>query len=130
MPDAGVCSPGYHWGMAKAPDRSGNIWILVPLAALMIPIIAIAGNNPVFWAIFAMAVVLGGGTLAARNLMSHRHELRMAEIEAQAKVMAEERAQLEVANRILDADVAELRSQFRAQPPTPTAGPESGASEH
>lgn len=101
-------------------DGSSNIWILIPLMALMIPIIAVGSSSEqaaAFWAVLATALLLGGGTFAARSLMTHRHRLRMIEIEAQAKIAAEERHQLEAANRILDADsaAAELREQLRAE---------------
>ena len=91
--------------MAKEKDGLGdNIWILIPLAALSIPIFAIIGENVILTSVIAGLVALIGITLALRSLMTHRHNLRMEELEAQERIARAEREQLSAAQRILELD--------------------------
>lgn len=105
--------------MAKNKD-SDSLWVLVPLAALMIPIIAVSdGNTVLVWAIAAAFVIAAGG-LVGRSLMDRAHRHRLAEMEAKARLEAAERERLREANRVLDTDdrVRELRQSIRDdQPP-------------
>lgn len=97
---------------ADAEDRSWNWAYLIPILALMIPIVAIAGSSAWFTWVVAIAAVLGGSTLAGKYLLDHRHDLRMQELEVERRLLAEERSQLDLANRILEADEADLRRQL------------------
>lgn len=80
-----------------------NIWILIPLAALSIPIFAVVNDGPLVWVLGAV-IVLVALTLAARSLMTHRHELRIRELEAQERIVRAERDQLSAAERLLELD--------------------------
>ena len=80
----------------------------MPLAivalVMMIPLAAIVGAQAWFPWLIGLVIVLGGGTFAAKYLLDHRHRLRLEEIEAQRSLLEEERHQLDIANRILEAD--------------------------
>ncbi len=100
--------------MAKKKDTGWNWAYIIPILALMIPIVAIAGDAVASIAIAAgiigaVALALGG----VRSLMAYRHELRMKEIEAQRDIARLEASRLEQADRILSADdrLAELRAE-------------------
>lgn len=83
-----------------------NIWILIPLTALMIPIFAVVGssNNPAIAWVVAGVIALAAVTLAMRSLMTHRHNLKMDEMEAQERIVRAEREHLSAAERILELD--------------------------
>lgn len=89
----------------KQPEGLGdNIWILIPLAALSIPIFAVVGaDSPLTYAI-AGVIALVAVTLAVRFLMTHRHRLKMEELEARERIVRAEREHLSAAERILDMD--------------------------
>lgn len=77
---------------------------IIALAGIMIPLAAIIGSAAWFpWLLFSV-VLLGGGTLAAKYLMDHRHQLRMEEIEMKERILRAERDQLDIADRLLAAD--------------------------
>jgi Na+(H+)/acetate symporter ActP len=88
--------------------------VLIAAMALSIPILGIlavfGGMAYVPWVIIT-ALVLVGGTFSARYLMDHRHRLRMEELAMQERLMREERAQLDVADRLLAADDEAVRRQ-------------------
>ena len=93
--------------MAQKKDGLGdNIWILVPLAALSIPIFAIIGENVILTSVVSGLIVLIAVTLALRSLMTHRHRLKMEELEAQERIVRAEREQLSAAEKILELDNA------------------------
>jgi hypothetical protein len=83
--------------------------ITIVALALMIPLAAVLGAQAWFPWLVGLALVIGGGTLSVRYLLDHQHKLRLEEIEAQRKVLEEERNQLDIANRILEADEEALR---------------------
>lgn len=97
--------------------RSNNIWIVIPLAALSIPILAILRDTPWVGWMFGAVVLIGALTMAARSLMTHRHDLRMKEIEAQERVARIEQEHLTSAQRILELD--DVQERLRKEPPTP-----------
>lgn len=96
-----------------------NPWLLIPLTALMIPIIAVITETDAVALQIALGLVVLviAAAVAARGLMTHRHGLRMAELEAQARLAEADSEQLAQANRIIDqnAKIAELRSALTAQ---------------
>lgn len=83
-----------------------NIWILIPLTALMIPIFAVIGSsqNPAIAWVVAGVIALGALTVAVRSLMTHQHNLKMEELEARERIAREERQHLTAAERILELD--------------------------
>src|SRR5690554_7065345 len=84
--------------MAQKKDGLGdNIWILVPLAALSIPIFAIIGENVILTSVVSGVIALIAITLAIRSLMTHRHRLKMEELEAKERIVRAEREQLSAA---------------------------------
>ena len=100
----------------KSFFEGDNIWILVPLAALSIPIFAIFSGAvwlPYLLFSVAMVVVI---TIAVRSVMGYSHRLRMEELEMKEKLMRSEHEQLRSAERILELDdTKDLRRQM--EPP-------------
>src|SRR5690606_20922621 len=93
--------------MAQKKDGLGdNIWILVPLATLSTPIFAIIDENVVLTSVVSGIIVLIAVPLAIRSLMTHRHRLKMEELEAQERIVRAEREQLSAAEKILELDNA------------------------
>lgn len=80
-----------------------NVWVLIPLAALSIPIFAVIGDSPLVWVIGGV-IALAAVTLAIRSLMTHRHSLKMEELEARERIVRAERDQLSAAERLLELD--------------------------
>ncbi len=114
----------------KPGDRSsgllgGNVWVLIPLAALSIPIIAVLGQATnadwIGW-IIAILATIGGVTLSARSLMTHRSRLRIEELEARERVLRAEHEQLSAAEQILarDTGLHDLRQVVQRQAETET----------
>ena len=81
-----------------------NIWVLIPLAALSVPIFSVIGGNAVLSAVVGGSLGLVAVTLAVRSLMTHRHNLKMEELAAQERIVRAEREQLTAAERILEMD--------------------------
>jgi hypothetical protein len=98
--------------------RSENVWILIPLAALSIPVLAIMRDTSWIGWVFGSVVLVIALTVAARSLLNHRHSLKMKEIEAQERVMLAEQEHLASAQRILELDDVQERLR-RQEPPTP-----------
>jgi len=103
-------------------DRGWNWAYLIPIMALMIPIVAITGLNltEVLTSVMAAVVAaIAAGTVAGRYLLGYRHELRMTELEAQRELTALESRQLTEAQRLLDLDdrLDELRPSPETNPP-------------
>lgn len=106
-------------------DNSPQAWVLIPLAALSIPIIGVLGaaDSPLLSGVFAAVVMLAAVTLAARSLMTHRHNLRMVEREAQERISRADGERLAVAERVLELDdgVTELRAAVERSTETGTS---------
>lgn len=98
-------------------------WVyVVPLMALMIPIIAITEidfNAVLTSSLAAVVVGIGVGTMAARSLLKYRHQLRLKELRAQQELIALESRQLTEAQRLLDLDdtASQMRSMPQTEPP-------------
>jgi hypothetical protein len=109
----------------KSEGLGDNIWILIPLTALMIPIFAVIGSseNPAIAWVVAAVIALGAVTLAIRSLMTHRHNLLMEELEARERITRAEREHLSAAERILELDhgLADLDEAVK-RPNDPQAG--------
>lgn len=104
--------------MTKKANTGWNWAYIIPILALMIPIVAIAGDaigNLALGAgiIGAVALALGG----TRALMAYRHELRMKELEAKRDIARIEAGKLDRADRILAADdqLAQLRAEVEQE---------------
>ncbi len=108
--------------MVKEPDNSQdddgswNWAYLIPITALMIPIVAIlVGGEVNFMPILVTIVAAAAITIGVRSVLGYQHKLRMEELEARREIAAIEAQQLTVAERVLDLDepAAELRRQVR-----------------
>ena len=103
-------------------DDNGSTWhwaYLIPIMALLIPIIAITENSlGELVPVLVTLAIIGGAWLAGRNLMGYRHQLRMSELEAQRQLAALEAARLSEAQKILDLDdgIEQLRRIDPAPP--------------
>jgi hypothetical protein len=97
--------------------QGDNIWILIPLAALSIPIIAVAGSTPFAWAL-AVAAVIGATTAAVRYLLVVRHRLALEELEAKQRLAVAERDRYDAINRMVDEPLPRID---QAPPPSPQA---------
>lgn len=89
-------------------------WVLVPLAALMIPILAVsdgvAGGSAIPLAV-AVTMVMVVGAVLARMLMAQRHSLRMRELQAERAIAEAEARQMSQANQVIENNrtIQELR---------------------
>jgi hypothetical protein len=100
------------------PERNSNIWIVIPLAALSIPILAIMRDTSWIGWVFGGVVLIAALAVAAWSLMRHRHDLRMKEIAAQERLVKIEQEHLASAQRLLELD--DIQERIREQePPTP-----------
>ena len=73
--------------MSKGILNGDNIWVLIPLAALSIPIIAIlSGSSWLPWLIIGL-VMVGALTAAVRSVMGYQHRLRMEELGAKEDLL-------------------------------------------
>jgi hypothetical protein len=88
--------------------QSDNIWVLIPVMALSIPIIAVAGSSPLVWVVGAVAVI-AAVTAALRHLMVLRHRLRLDELAAQERLSLAERERFAAIDRLVDGDRLEDR---------------------
>lgn len=97
-----------------------TIWILVPLAALSIPIFAVIGDNTALTVAVGVVLAIVAIVIGARSLMTHRHELTMRELEARERIVRAEKEQLTEAQRIIDRDtnIPDLRSAIENDPQT------------
>lgn len=93
--------------MSESKGLGDNIWILIPLTALMIPIFAVIGSsdNPAIAWVVAGVFALAAVTVAVRSLMTHRHNLKMEELKARERIARAEREHLSAAERILELDL-------------------------
>lgn len=114
---------GDETGDETGDDRGWHWAYVIPLAALMIPIIAVIGNDAIVelfssW-VTAIIVLLAGGTLAGRSLLRYRHELRLEEFAAQRDIAAAEALQLSEAQKLLDLDDRIETLQYDPKPEDP-----------
>jgi len=118
----------------KESSPGDFIWVLPAAMGLSIPIIAVGGGSP--WIItvvgLVMLTIVAGGVAMA--LMTQRHQLKMKEIEAEARLREKSQSELDMANRLLEQDQriqdlrSELKSSSTATPaPQPTQSPPSTA---
>lgn len=90
----------------RTRDRD-DWWVVVAGMGLLIPIIGVSGGPDSDLAIIiGVIAVIAALTLVARSLMTHRHRLRLVEIEARERMLRAERDQLSTAERILELDEA------------------------
>jgi len=103
--------------MAKGFLSGDNVWVLIPLAALSIPIIAILdGSSWLPWLVIGL-VMVGALTLSVRSVLGYQHRLRMEELGAKENLLRLEHDHLRSTERILELDETRgLRSQLI--PPT------------
>jgi len=104
---------------------SDGLWVLVPIMALMIPILGISdgmdGGRAIPVAI-AVCVVMAVGAVLTRMLMAQRHAMRMTELRAEQDIAEVEARQLTEANQVIENNrtMQELRQAVReAETPAP-----------
>lgn len=102
--------------MAKGFLNGPNVWILIPLAALSIPIVAILANTSWLpWLLIGL-VMVAAVTVAVRSVIGYSHRLRLEEIAARERSLRLEHEQLRSAERILELDeTRDLHTQM--EPP-------------
>lgn len=102
--------------MAKGFLNGPNAGILIPLAALTIPIIAILADKPWLpWLLIGL-VMVAAVTVGVRSVIGYSHRLRLEEIAARERSLQLEHEQLRSAERILELDDTRgLRTQM--EPP-------------
>jgi len=104
----------------QADDGRWRWAYLIPLMALLIPILAVtdAQLDDIVPVLVTLAII-GGLWASGRNLLGYRHELRMKELEVEREVAALEAERLKEAQKVLDLDdrIAELKKLDR-EPPT------------
>jgi hypothetical protein len=102
-----------------------NVWILVPLMALSIPILAITLSNdaaaPIFAVVIAVVALIAAVTFAVRNVVGFRHRLRLQELAAQERLAQAERERFRAAERMLGEPDPDL--VVPPVPPVPEAQP-------
>lgn len=110
--------------MSEEPtNNDGSTWnwaYLIPLTALMIPIIAVIGvSAEEFLPLLEIIVAAVAVTLGVRSVLGYRHRLRMEELETQKEIAVIEAQQLTAAQRVLDLDegTEQLRQQVRREQP-------------
>lgn len=79
------------------------MWVLIPLGALSIPILAIVDDSPIGW-FFGLIALVGALTLSARHLMQFRHDLRLEEVAAQERLSIAERDRFTAVDRLFEPD--------------------------
>ena len=85
------------------PFGEGNVWVLVPLAALSIPIFAIVADSPLALALGAV-ILIAAITAGVRHIVVLRHGLRMEELTAQQRLSVAERERFAAIDRLVEPD--------------------------
>ena len=82
--------------------ESGNVWVLIPLAALSIPILAVLteDGSDLGWVV-GLVLVVAAVTAATRHLLVLRHRLRMQELAAQERISLAERERFAAIDRLV-----------------------------
>ena len=108
-------------GDAQADSGSfDQWWVLIPLAALSIPILAV---SPWMAAGLIGVALIAAGTIAAKIIMNHRHRLKLQELGMRQRIAEAEASQLESANRVIEqnAQMRDLREAINIEDATKTA---------
>jgi len=84
---------------------SGNVWVLIPLAGISIPLTAIlsSSDGPLIWVLAAIAII-ATVTMAGRNVIQLRHRLRMQELAARERLALAERERFTAVDRMLERE--------------------------
>jgi hypothetical protein len=92
----------------SSDGRSGflsgpNVWVLIPLAGISIPIFGVVSEGPL--AFFLGAVLLiAAVTLATRNVLQLKHQHRLEELEARQQLALVERERFVAIDRMLEQE--------------------------
>lgn len=103
--------------------EGGNVWVLVPLAGISIPIVAIVANSPL--AVVAGAVILIAAiTAAVRYIVILKHNLRLEELAAQQRLSLAERDRFAAIDRLVEPGLhtPDLRGPDDVRPEGPLQG--------
>lgn len=84
--------------------QSDNVWVLIPLAGVSIPIFAVLGNSPWLLGLIGAVLLVVAVTLAARNLLALRHRHRLEEIAAKERLSLAERDRFTAIDRLVEPD--------------------------
>lgn len=85
--------------------ESGNVWVLIPLAALSIPILGILTDDGAGTWVVGLVLVVAAVTAATRHLLVLRHRLRLEELAAQERVALAERERFAAIDRLVEPDL-------------------------
>lgn len=104
-------APG-HLRMLRAVDEhrshgfldGGNVWVLIPLAGISIPIVAIVAESPLAWVVGAV-ILIAAVTAAVRHIVLLRHRLRLEELAAQERVSLAERDRFAAIDRLVEPEL-------------------------
>jgi len=116
----------------KEPNPADFIWVLPAAMALSIPLLAVGGGSgwvSVIVGLVLLTIVAGGVSMA---LMTHRHQLKIKELEAEARLREKNTSELDMANRILEQDqrIHDLRSELKSTPASPSTPQSAGQIPH
>jgi hypothetical protein len=88
---------------SHGPFGEGNVWVLVPLAALSIPIFAIVADSALAVALGAV-ILIAAVTAAVRHIVVLRHRLRLEELAAQHRLSVAERDRFAAIDRLVEPE--------------------------
>lgn len=78
-----------------------NVWVLIPLAGISIPIIGALSDGALAYFAGCILLVLAV-TLAARSLLQLKHHHRLVELEARQRLALAERDRLTAIDQLLE----------------------------
>ena len=94
-----------------------NVWILIPLAGISIPIFAIVAESPLAWALGAV-ILIAAITAGVRHIVLLKHRLRLEELGAQERLSLAERDRFAAIDRLVEPELR-LPVDGRWQGPDP-----------
>jgi hypothetical protein len=80
-----------------------NVWVLIPLAGISIPIIRVLDDSDLAWFVGGVLLIVAV-TLAVRNVIVLRHRHRMEELEAKQQWALAERERLNAIDLMLERE--------------------------
>lgn len=96
---------------------SDNVWVLIPLAGISIPIFAVTADSPLVWVVGAV-ILIAAIAAAARHLLVLKHRLRLEELAAQERLSLAERDRFAAIDRLVEPD-QRVPVHLQAEEPPP-----------
>lgn len=93
-----------------------NVWVLVPLAGISIPIFAIVASSPLAWVVGAV-ILIAATTAAVRHIVVLKHGLRLEELAAQERLSLAERDRFAAIDQLVEPDLRAPADLRREGPP-------------